>query len=358
MPLISVILPVYNAENYVATAIESILTQTFTDFELLIFNDGSSDKSKEIIQQYNDPRIKLFDDSVNAGLVTRLNMGIELATGKYIARMDADDVSSPERFKKQVDFLENNPAIGVCGAWTYELANTHDTIQRVYKYLVTHEEICVKLLRQNSFAHPVVMMRRSILMDHAIRYEQDYFPSEDFRLWTRLKKVTRFYNIPQTLLYYRVHPKQTSTLELLNKKSTGIKVQLVRELLGDLTANEEALYVDILMQKYRNDSSYLSDLYTFINKIIKTNNIKKLYDRTLLAKEFEGIWRSISKKCIAKNKKVIFFWLKLYPTKTSFKYYAYPFYLLFSSLTSLNKRSGQNWPAANYCLALTWLSTL
>ena len=347
MPLISVILPVYNAENYVATAIESILMQTFTDFELLIFNDGSSDRSKEIIQGYNDPRIKLFDDNINAGLVARLNMGIELATGKYIARMDADDVCLLERFKKQVDFLESNPENGVCGAWTYELAPP-GTRQRVYKYVETHEEICVKLLRHNSFAHPVVMMRRSILMDHGIRYEQEYFPSEDFRLWTRLKQFTRFYNIPQTLLYYRVHPNQTSILELENKKSTGIKIQLISELLGGLTANEEALYVDIIMQQYRKDSSYLSDLYRFINKIIKTNKVKKLYDRALLAKEFESISISITKKCYPQNKKVIFLWLKLYPSKTSFIYYALPFYLILSGLTLFNKRSSKTWAAANY----------
>ena len=347
MPLISVILPVYNAENYVATAIESILAQTYTDFELLIFNDGSSDRSKEIIRGYNDPRIKLFDDSMNAGLVARLNMGIELATGKYIARMDADDVALTTRFKKQVDFLESNPEIGVCGAWIYELA-TPDMYERVYKYVETHEEICVKLLRQNSFAHPAVMMRRSVLMDHGIRYEQEYFPSEDFRLWTRLMQFTRFYNIPQTLLYYRVHPNQTSTLELPNKKSTGIKIQLISELLGGLTENEEALYVDIVMQKYRNDSSYLSDLFTFLNKIIKRNKIKKLYDRTLLAKEFESIWTSITRKCYAKNKKAIFFWMKLYPAKTSFRYYAFPFYLILSSLTLSNKRSSKTWAAAKY----------
>jgi glycosyltransferase involved in cell wall biosynthesis len=330
MPLISVILPVYNAEKYVAAAIESILTQTFTDFELLIFNDGSSDRSKEIIQQYNDPRIKFFDDSANAGLVACLNAGIDLATGKYIARMDADDISLPERFKIQIDFLENNPEIGICGGWIYEITSSDDPRERkLYKYLPTHDEICIKLLRHNSFAHPVVMMRRSVLIDHGIRYEKEFFPSEDYRLWIRLKQVTRFYNIPQILLYYRVHPNQTSTLELPNKRSTGIKLELMRELLGgSLSEKEEALYLDIINQKYKNDSRYLSDLYTFINKIIETNKTHKHYNPALLAREFEGIWRSISKKSIVKNKRVIFLWLKLYPAKTSLKYYAYLFYLL------------------------------
>lgn len=222
-----------------STAIKSILTQTLTDFELLIFNDGSTDRSKEIIRQFNDPRIKFFDYEINTGLVTRLNAGIDSATGKYIARMDADDISLPPRFEMQIDFLENNTEIGL---------------------FQDHEEICIKLLRQNSFAHPVVMIRRSVLLDHGIRYEPDYFPSEDYRLWIRLKHVTRFHNIPETLLHYRVHSNQTSTIELHNKKSNGIKIELIRELLGDLSEKEEALYIDIIKQDYKSNSSYLSDL--------------------------------------------------------------------------------------------------
>ncbi|MBC7830312.1 MAG: glycosyltransferase [Chitinophagaceae bacterium] len=332
MPLISVIMPVYNAEKYVSTAIESILTQTFTDFELLIFNDGSTDKSGEIIQQFTDPRIKLFDYETNAGLVTRLNAGIDFATGKYIARMDADDISLPLRFEKQVHFLENNPEIGLCGAWIYEIADSDDPRKKkLYKYVQDHDGICIKLLRHNSFAHPVVMMRRIILIDHEIRYEHEYFPSEDYRLWIRLKHFTRFYNIPETLLHYRVHKNQTSTLESHNKKSTGIKIELIRELLVDLSEKEEALYTDIIKQKYKNSSSYLSDLYSFINRIINTNKIKKAYPPALLTREFESIWKSVSRKCIGKNRKVILFWMKLYPTKNSFNYYAYIFYLLLSS---------------------------
>jgi len=331
--MVSVIMPVYNSEKYVSSAIHSILTQTYTDFELLIFNDGSTDNSREIILQFNDPRIKLFDYDTNAGIVNRLNTGIEEAIGKYIARMDADDISLPRRFEMQVDYLENNPGIGLCGAWIFEITNSDDPRQKkLYKYVQDHEQICIKLLRHNSFAHPVVMLRRSILMEHNLRYEQEFFPSEDYRLWIRLKHVTRFYNIPETLLHYRIHPNQISTLESDNKKSNRIKIELIKELLGDLSEKEEDLYTDIIKQKYNNSTSYLSDLYSFINKIIITNKIKKEYSPALLTREFESIWKSVSRKCIGKNRKVILFWMKLYPTKTSFKYYAYIFYLVLSSL--------------------------
>ncbi|MBC7830310.1 MAG: glycosyltransferase [Chitinophagaceae bacterium] len=334
MPMISVLMPVYNAEKYLALAIESILNQTFSDFEFLIFNDGSSDSSKEIIQSFKDPRIKLFDYSTNVGYVGHLNHGIEVATGKYIARMDADDISLPERFEMQVRFLEKNPEIGLCGAWMCEFNGSDTSGKRIiYKYFADHEEICVKLLRHNSFAHPVVMIRRSILIDNGLKYEVDYMPTEDYRLWVTLKKYTRFHNIQKVLLQYRQHTNQISTqkFELRHKNANRIKLGLIEEIFGGLSERETVLYTDIINKTHSDSNSYLSELYSLINKIISTNEEKKVYHPGLLNKEFQNIWKSVSRQCITKNRKVIFFWMKLYPNKNSFKYYAYMFYLLFSS---------------------------
>src|SRR5215203_3648445 len=193
MPLISVVMPIYNNEQYVGLAIESILNQTFRDFEFLIFNDGSTDRSQEIICSFNDSRIKAFDYSINTGYVTHLNHGIEIATGKYIARMDADDISLPDRFERQIKILENNPEIGLCGAWIQEFDITliPKDKGKIYRYASNHDAICVKLMRHNSFAHPVVMMRRNVLIDHNLRYEKEYVPSEDYQLWVKMKKFTK-----------------------------------------------------------------------------------------------------------------------------------------------------------------------
>jgi len=331
MPMISVLMPVYNAEKYLALAIQSILDQTFSDFEFLIFNDGSSDSSRDIIQSFKDPRIKLFDYASNSGYVTHLNHGLQIAEGKYIARMDADDISLRERFEMQVHVLENNPEIGLCGAWIDEFDETNVSSKRIlYKYPPTHEEICVKLMRHNSFAHPVVMMRRSVLMDRELRYEHEYMPCEDYRLWVSLRKYTRFHNIQKVLLHYRKHFNQITTqkMGLRFQNANKIKVELLGELLGSVTAKEAKTYTDILNKTYSSNTNDLEDIYTLINKIISTNNRKKDYPPNLINKQLQNMWKSVSKNSVAKNPKVILFWMKWYPNKNSFKYYAYFLYLL------------------------------
>ena len=115
MPRVSVVMPAYNAEKYIGEAIDSILNQTFTDFEFIIIDDGSSDRTADIVKSYSDPRIRLLANERNSGIVASLNRGIQKATGKYIARMDADDYSRLDRIKKQVDFLDNHPEVIALG---------------------------------------------------------------------------------------------------------------------------------------------------------------------------------------------------------------------------------------------------
>lgn len=334
MPLVSVIMPVYNAEKYVALAVDSILNQTFQDFEFLIFNDGSSDASRQILESFKDPRIKLFNYPTNRGYVAHLNNGIEMATGKYIARMDADDIALPERFQLQVNVLENNPEIGLCGAWISQFEGDDLSNKRVlYKYASDHDEICVKLLRHNSFAHPVVMIRRSVLIEHGLRYDPAFMPSEDARLWSILRKYTRLYNIEKVLLHYRKHSNQISTekKELRHRNTTRIKIEMIEEITGKLSEKERQIYSDIILQTYSNSTEYLSGAYTLVNKIISANNLSMIYPPKLLNRQLQNILKSISKKSIRSNPRALFFWMHQYPQKTSFDYYAYFFYLLFSS---------------------------
>lgn len=336
MPMISVIMPVYNAEKYVASAIDSILKQTFTDFEFLIFNDGSSDNSKQVIESFKDRRIRLIDSTVNCGYVAHLNRGIEMATGKYIARMDADDISVPERFEMQVKFLENHQEVGLCGAWISQFEGADEPGTRFeYKYPADHDEISVKLLRHNSFAHPVVMIRRSVLMEHGLRYEPDFMPSEDARLWSILRKYTRLHNIQKVLLHYRKHNNQISTekRDLRHRNTTRIKVEMIEEITGPLSEKEKSIYSDFVLQNYSNSTDhYLTGVYALINKIISANNEKNVYPSRLLNQQLQTILKSVSKNSIPANRNALFFWMKSYPEKKSFRYFAYIFYLLFSRL--------------------------
>ncbi|MPR33424.1 glycosyltransferase family 2 protein [Salmonirosea aquatica] len=198
---ISVIMPVYNGELYLREAIESILGQTYTDFEFIIINDGSTDTSGSIIDSYKDSRIKHIKNERNAGLVSALNVGIDLAQGEYIARMDADDISLPERFAKQVAFMNQHTEVGVCGTAYQYIGNRSGTITLPESF----EKSFTFLSSNSCLAHPTVMIRRAVLEQHSIRYENDYPYAEDYAFWIRIGQVAHLTSLSEPLLSYRWH---------------------------------------------------------------------------------------------------------------------------------------------------------
>ena len=206
-PRISVILPAYNSEKYIAEAIESILNQSYKDFELIILNDGSTDKTPEIIQKYadTDKRITFVNNTENRGLIAVLNQGLDMARGEYIARMDSDDISLPERFDKQVKYLDNNPDVGVLGTKIHGFGAIDAAGIQIP--VVT----AIDMLNQNYIAHPSVMMRKSLFDKYNLRYNPDYKHCEDMELWSRMIFLTKFHNIMETLLMYRITGTNIST---------------------------------------------------------------------------------------------------------------------------------------------------
>jgi hypothetical protein len=200
-PVITVLMPVFNGERYLREAVASILNQSYGDFEFLIIDDGSTDRSAAIIDSYRDPRVRLVRHQANLGLVPTLNRGLELARGKYVARMDCDDISLPDRFAKQVALLEAAPEIGVCGGWIEYFMGR----ELVLELPAEDQAIKQALLTFNPMAHPTVMIRASVIERHRIRYDPDYPHVEDYELWSRLAALTGFANIPEVLLKYRIH---------------------------------------------------------------------------------------------------------------------------------------------------------
>lgn len=227
-------MPVYNAANYLNESITSILGQTFADFEFLIFDDASTDNSKEIIQSFKDERIIFYESNINTGHLTHLNRGIEIARGAYIARMDADDISHPERFQMQIDAFLENEELGVCGT-NYE---TFGEWEKEIVHPGEHREIFSSLLVGSSIAHPSVMLRKSLIQRHKIHYDPAYYTAEDYELWTRLAFLTQFKNIQRPLLKYRIQPNQISQSksslqkELSNMISLNFFHQLCLILIG------------------------------------------------------------------------------------------------------------------------------
>lgn len=203
-PKISVLLPVYNCESYVGAAIESILIQTFPNFELLIIDDASLDKTLDIILAFNDSRIRLLCKPSNTGYIESLNKGLEIAKGQYIARMDADDISFPNRFEEQLAILESDASIGLCCA-NYQIIDETGNIKSGKYWNSTPMPIVWQLLWENPVAHPTVMFRAALLQKHSVFYNRAKHPAEDYDMWCRLALLTKMYRLDEALLYYRVH---------------------------------------------------------------------------------------------------------------------------------------------------------
>lgn len=205
-PLVSVVISVFNSGAFLKPALDSILQQTLKNVEYIIIDDGSTDGSGELILQYaaHDERIRCVSHAVSRGLPTSLNEAIELATGKFIARMDSDDVALPERLEKQVTFLEAHPEIGIIGTWAREI-NEHGVLGRAYTPPTEQALILWRACFANPFLHPTVMVRAKVFKAH--KYNETFNKSQDFELWSRLLFQEGIIpaNLPEILLRYRRH---------------------------------------------------------------------------------------------------------------------------------------------------------
>jgi len=206
-PVVSVILPVYNSEKYIREAIQCVLNQTFRDFELLVFDDASTDGTLSVLKSIEDERFRLIIKGKNTGYTQSLVAGVEMAQGKYIARMDSDDQLDSDRFRLQVEWLENHPDIGIVGTYAQTIVETGNA--QIWEYPLSDEDIRCHLLADSPFAHPAVMIRKSVLQEFSLNYDAHYEPCEDFKLWFELMKKTKGANLPLPLLKYRLHAEQT-----------------------------------------------------------------------------------------------------------------------------------------------------
>jgi glycosyltransferase involved in cell wall biosynthesis len=287
-PKITVLMPVYNGAKYLPEAINSILSQTFSDFEFLIINDGSIDNSANIIKSFRDKRINFINNPSNSGLVVVLNQGLLMAQGRYIARMDADDISLPDRFKIQFELMEKKPEVGVCGTW---VKNIYDDSKKITaKYYVKHNDITANLLFGASFAHPTIMFRKELVAQGQLKYDENYKHSEDYELWTRLANKTKFANIPRVLLLYRKH--QTSICseqsDIQKDQALVLQLRLLRELDIEPTDMETRIHQAIC--QFKINSFSLSEHHYWLLKIGNANDKKKVYNNSSLKKILAEKW--------------------------------------------------------------------
>ena len=204
-PRVSIVLAVYNGERHLRAAIHSLLTQTFTDFELIVVNDGSTDRSRDIVLASSDPRIRLLDNPQNLGLTPSLNRGIDAARGEFIARLDADDVATPNRLACQVAFLDRHPEIALVGSWWRRIDEKGRRLGREQSPL-DHTLLRWSLLFYCPFTHSSVTWRRNAVNDEVGQYDSAFSYAMDWEYWSRIASRLRVANIGRVLANYRVGP--------------------------------------------------------------------------------------------------------------------------------------------------------
>lgn len=233
LPQVSILMPVYNTAPYLREAIDSMLSQTFTDFELIVLNDCSPDNAEEILDTYNDPRIVRYKGAKNVGLSNVLNIGIEMARGKYIARMDSDDISLPNRLQVQVDYLETYPEIDLVSVGMQLFGDNDEIWIRDQDF----EEMKIRALFRSPVLHASSVWRKESFEKQGLRFRQEMVPCEDYDLWTRaLVSGLKFANLSEVLYRYRIHGTQASMqTDVIDEKNREVQKNYIKAALPTLS---------------------------------------------------------------------------------------------------------------------------
>lgn len=283
-PKVSVLMPIYNVAPFIKEAIDSILAQSFADFELITLNDCSEDNSQEIIDTYNDPRIVRYIGDANVGLANILNKGLSLAKGDYIARMDPDDISLPDRFETQVKFLETHKDIDLVSAGMKKFGASSDSIV----HHTSFEDVKFNAIYYSPVLHASSMWRRQKFIDKGLYYRQEMVPSEDYDLWTRaILKGVRLANLPIILYKYRIHDRQVTTVN----KDWSTTEEISRLYFSSIFPEAgEILFHDISNLFKERDTCKIKDT---IIRFEDENRKSDFFDRTFLHKKLNRYYQSV-----------------------------------------------------------------
>ncbi len=279
MPSVSILMPVYNTEPYLSEAIQSMLNQTYVDFELIILDDCSTDRSAEVVQTFSDARIVYHRNEVNSGLANNLNTGLKLATGKYIARMDGDDISLPHRLQTQVDFLESHPDIDLCSCAMQMFGADNQLWIRDRD----PEQVKITMMFYSAVLHASSVFRRDVFEKNNLYYKQETFPAEDYDLWARAAFFCRMVNLPDVMYLYRMHRTQvTSTDPRSAEKCREIQIRYLSKALPVLSEKEIVDFVDGFIAYKISEIAEIKVVKNHYLKIVKANASVLFFDQKLL----------------------------------------------------------------------------
>lgn len=292
-PKVTVFIPVYNRERYIGAAIDSILAQSFTDFELLVVDDGSTDGSVALIEAYGDPRVRLERNGRNLGIPKTRNRGLELARGAYLAILDSDDAVYPDRLAKQVAFLDSHPDFAMVGSWGRAMDQSGRPLKRIKKQPVSSDEVKAHLLFRCCLNNRSVMGRTAVMREHG--YRNDYPRCQDYELLVRLAANHKLGNLPEILVLGRVHDQQITgqTFDLGQAKKQEIaSVQLTA--LG-LAHDQDDLARHAILGRmgkldYTPDQAFLDWTESWLLRLQEANRTARIYPEPAFTRVLGAYW--------------------------------------------------------------------
>jgi len=302
-PAISVLMTAYNSELFIRKAIQSVLDQTFSDFELIVYNDGSTDRTVAVVKEFADPRIRLLSSEKNRGVTYARQTTLSLAKGKYVAILDSDDIAFPTRLEKQYKFLETHPDVKLCGGNAVVIDEKGNHIVETLIPFYRPEELKVKLFFNNIFVNSTVMYRREEVL--SLGGYRDRVLAEDYDLFVRLANLYEIYILTEEfLVYYRLHSNNISQTKR-NKIIEEVR-EIKREQLAFVGIRNIELYLPsieaLTSRQFRNQS--IEDFYGLLVELKQANLKTRKLPQKIFEKELFSFWYSIVTSTMPKNKRV------------------------------------------------------
>lgn len=292
-PEITVLMPVHNSETFVKEASESILSQTFRNLELLVVDDASTDQTVEILESLDDPRVRIIKSRERLRFTGALNLGIEHATGTFLARMDGDDIALPNRLALQRDYMMAHPQVGLCGGLATNFGMREGPF---FRPPFTHGEIVSYMLFDSPFVHPTVMFRRDFLERHRLRYDPAFCPTDDYELWRRATRLFPVANLKQVLLRYRVHASSLTQSEWDHMDRHALRIAALELFDLGITASTDELRFHRNLGRGRCFSikrrDELERAEAWLQRLLAANSQSKRYPADEFARIVSGIWFS------------------------------------------------------------------
>lgn len=282
MARVTVLMPTYNVAPWVEEAIQSVLNQTYRDFELLVVDDASTDDTLDCVRTIDDPRIRIAAFPNNVGLAENLNRGLDIIDTELVARMDGDDIVEPDWLETGIKVLDTHPEIGIC-SFGFQFFGAKTSLVR---FPEQHEDSKAQMLFGCTVIVPV--FRKSVFSDNQLRYSTEAFPAEDYMMWANAYRVTQVYNVQRTLFHYRTHASQISTArrEAQIAKSNEVRLKMLRWLNPDFTDEEKRYFLDSFVPCKIESKEDIAKLKRFAQLLISRNTYGN-YSNEALRQKFK-----------------------------------------------------------------------